>query len=74
MVVLEAEDVTQSIDSLADVSATIANSLQNAGLSAPISTSLFETKALFLALQEGYVMARKLARAQLRFIRPYALE
>jgi hypothetical protein len=57
MVVLEAEDTSLSMDSLMDFNDTITESLKKAGLTV-LSSSLFETEVIFIALKEGYVMSR----------------
>ena len=57
MIVLEAEDVTLSMDSLMDANDTITETLKKAGLTI-LSSSSFRTEALFIGLKEGYVMLR----------------
>jgi len=57
MLVLEAEEVTHSLESLAEVRDTLVHALKQVGLTV-LSWSYFENSALLITLTEGYVLLR----------------
>jgi len=60
MIVLEAEEITFSLDSLTDLNDSLTKSLEEEGLTV-LSSISFEKESLVITLKEGYVMLRSWA-------------